>query len=350
MKKFLRELLRGAAIQFSDIGAVLLVANLLAAIFTYCCMDYFQPADAYLPIIALLADLIIIQASGAWQSQSDYCADPLRPDFNEVQVVIRAINFMYCLWFLIYSHDQTAASDVTIIRFSWYVTDISGLYTAIIFALKSAHHRNPKWLDGTHGHIGPANRISAIRISIAALIPHIYLAQSLGSESNLFASAILTIAIATDKLDGTVARKTNTVTRAGMALDPIGDKVLFYPVAVAFAIIFYRANDYNAANALKFIATVASAVIIIARDAIILAWFAIYGRHAHNLSATVADKIRMVILCVWLISTAYSLGFESTGFGNAMTHVSLISLITCALFSIFSLISDFHTTNLKEKF
>ena len=349
MKKFLRELLNGAAIQFSDIGAVLLMANLLAAVFTYCSMSYFQPADAYLPIIALLADLIILYASGAWQNRQNYCTDPLRPDFTEAQVVIRAINFMYCLWFVIYSHDQTATSDVAVVRFSWYATDINGLYTAILFTLKSVHHRNPKWLTSTRGHIGPANRISAIRISIATLIPHIYLAQSFGEASNLVASIILTIAIVTDKLDGTVARKTNTVTRAGMALDPIGDKVLFYPVAIAFAIIFYRANDYEAANALKFIAAVASAVVIIARDAIILAWFAVYGRHAHNLSATLADKIRMVILCIWLVSTAYSLGFENTSFGDAMTHLSLISLVTCAVFSIFSLISDFHTTDLKEK-
>ena len=347
MKKYFRNIQAGYAILFTTLGGFLFIANICAALI-FCQNAYqMQLADLYLPLLAIISDIIIAYSVGCWGRRQAYLIDPHRPSIAPTQVAISIANLAYNVCFLYYG----GTFDTLIFaRISWYITDVGGICHAVYFALKAAHHMNPKWLAGTNGKIGIANRISALRIGVSALLPHIYLTNSFGERSYFIACVILTIAIATDKVDGTIARKTNSVTRAGMALDPIGDKVLFYPVAIAFAIINYRANDYSADTAIYFIVVVASAVIITARDAIILAWFVIYGRHAHNISATLADKIRMVILCTWLLSTAYHLGFSSSQFGIVMNKISMISLVSCAAFSVISVISDFHTTKLKDKF
>ncbi len=346
MKRFFSSIKHGCKIHLHGRGGPLIAASLVATIALCLRANNLETADFYLAFLSIVANLIILYSTGAWKNRKNYLNDLLHPTFSLALLLSHVITLLWSLCFLFFGQ----VFSITLLRICWYIDSVANISTAIFFTLKSADRKNPKWLDGTNGRIGPANRISAFRISIASLLPHIYLANTFGEYSHFVACTILTIAVATDKLDGTIARRTHSITRAGMALDPIGDKVLFYPVAFAFAVIGYRTTDYSSSTAPLFIATVASAVIIIARDAIILAWFAIYGRHTHNISATLADKIRMVILCTWLLSTAYRLGFAGTIFGTVMGKISVVSLLSCAAFSVFSVISDFHTTQIKDKF
>jgi hypothetical protein len=57
----------------------------------------------------------------------------------------------------------------------------------------------------------------------------------------------------------------------------------------------------------------------------------------------------MVVLCVWILSTAYYLSFDGL-FSDVMRQISFYSLAACALASVVSVVSDFHSTSIKEKF
>ncbi len=304
----------------------------------------------YLHALCVLSDFIILYCAGTFRNVETFRLDTRRPG---------SIIKKHCFARLILLVPDLFLSTGAFVVKNWEVATLyhycihyAAAALSIVFAadfiLVAAQNHDPKWLKGNKGQIGLANQISAIRIGVALLVPHIVIADSFAPYSRIIISAILTLAIATDKLDGTIARKTNSTTRAGMALDPIGDKALFYPAAIGFAVLMYR--DIPDSDTFRLSVSVASIVIILARDALILAWFSIYGRKTHDdISATRADKLRMVVLCVWILSTAYYLSSNGL-FSNIMKQISFYSLAACAIASIVSVISDFHSTGIKEKF
>ena len=83
-----------------------------------------------------------------------------------------------------------------------------------------------------------ANIITVVRILLAPLFVWLVLLD--GGEHGLwrFISAALFIAaIATDGLDGALARKRNLVTNSGIILDPIADKILIGGALIALALV-----------------------------------------------------------------------------------------------------------------
>ena len=83
-----------------------------------------------------------------------------------------------------------------------------------------------------------ANIITVIRIFLAPLFIWMLLADN-GEMGGLryAAAALFIVAIATDSLDGHLARSRNLVTNVGIILDPIADKVLIGGALVTLSIL-----------------------------------------------------------------------------------------------------------------
>ena len=83
-----------------------------------------------------------------------------------------------------------------------------------------------------------ANIITVVRILLAPLFVWLVLLD--GGDHGLWrfiAAALFIAAIATDGLDGALARKRNLVTNSGIILDPIADKILIGGALVALALV-----------------------------------------------------------------------------------------------------------------
>lgn len=83
-----------------------------------------------------------------------------------------------------------------------------------------------------------ANIITVVRILLAPLF--VWLVLFDGGEHGLWrfiAAGLFIAAIATDGLDGALARKRNLVTNSGIILDPIADKILIGGALIALALV-----------------------------------------------------------------------------------------------------------------
>lgn len=83
-----------------------------------------------------------------------------------------------------------------------------------------------------------ANIITIVRILLAPLFVWLVLLDG-GDHGvwRLVAAALFIAAIATDGLDGALARKRNLITNSGIILDPIADKVLIGGALIALALV-----------------------------------------------------------------------------------------------------------------
>lgn len=76
------------------------------------------------------------------------------------------------------------------------------------------------------------NALTALRIFLVPLLVVVLLTrfrphEALGGEGHLYLGAVIfAVAVATDYLDGYFARRRNQVTRLGILLDPLADKLL----------------------------------------------------------------------------------------------------------------------------
>ena len=83
-----------------------------------------------------------------------------------------------------------------------------------------------------------ANIITVVRILLAPLFVWLVLLDD--GEHGIWrfvAAALFIAAIATDGLDGALARKRNLVTNSGIILDPIADKILIGGALIALALV-----------------------------------------------------------------------------------------------------------------
>ena len=83
-----------------------------------------------------------------------------------------------------------------------------------------------------------ANIITVIRILLAPVFVWLLLADN-GQDGVLrwVAAGLFIVAIATDGIDGSIARRRNLVTNLGILLDPIADKVLIGGALVSLSIL-----------------------------------------------------------------------------------------------------------------
>lgn len=134
------------------------------------------------------------------------------------------------------------------------------------------------------------NLISLSRIFLVPFIGY-YLAQN-DNESTLVAFILILVAAFTDGLDGYLARKMNKISRLGVALDPVADKI--FAGLLVVLLIYYR--DFP----------IWLAAVVMGRDLLILiaGGLALKGRDISvpsNLTGKYAFATLAALLCCYII-------------------------------------------------
>ena len=312
--------------------------------------------DYYLWTITLLCDLGLVIAHGAWLNHSRI-ANPVKESFPWARTegtLMRMLMLVYV--FIVILFATVTGSEIVSERhleylstYCWYLIMFTAVYECFYCTLKTLHAINHDWLAGTNGHIGIPNAISIIRIGLALCVPHIYVTQSFGAESNTVATIILGIALTTDAVDGYIARNMNAITKAGKALDPLGDKLIFYPVAVGYFITTDLHFIQPLEETSEWLILLPAALIAI-RDILVTIWFFIFGKkYKGGIGAGVADKLRTIVLSFWLVSTALAITIPETALGVSMIWISFISLIIAGVISPISLAIDIYRIMLYNR-
>lgn len=297
----------------------------------------------YFFAIIVAADIVRFLSRGAWyftpRHKTSHWHNPSK-DVNTTALIVVRATLLFILFAMKLPElliDDTTGSFNWTRSWLWYIIAMTAIFEAFRCLLHTIHKYNPDWLWSTGGRIGAANWISIARIAVAITLPHIYITQSFGDKSNLVATIFLVVTIGTDAVDGYVARQTKSVTKVGKYLDPLGDKAIFAPNAVAFIWLLYQRSS-STSDKVIFAITCALVLIAVGRDLLFFLWFFIMGRKIpRGIGASPVDKLRMTCICAWLLSTAIML---STHAGSAInTRMRVVSYATIVCVALLSLIS-----------
>ena len=283
-------------------------------------------------IVILLCDIAVIIASILWMEYGGERA------YNPIRAwqpyLVRIAVYCVFAYFIMNDGDESGLVNTC----GWYAILIAAVCHAFYAILRTMHLKDPSWLIGTDGNIGIPNWISIMRIALSLLVPHLYAAQPFGEVSCTIGTIILVVAMLSDAVDGFFARKLKAFTKAGKALDPLGDKVIFYPVVVAFMI----ASDGTAFltyDTYRIILYVALGIMVL-RDVLFIIWFALYYKKLpEGIGACLIDKIRMVAICIFLGLMALMLTLPRLKFDLAV--IALADMVAVAILSIISFIVDY---------
>ena len=131
--------------------------------------------------------------------------------------------------------------------------------------------------------LAPPNLVTLSRI---ALVP--VALSLLASERRLAAVVVLLIMMATDGIDGYVARKTGRITNLGKILDPVADKIVIDSVLILLAV----RGEFP----------VAALVVLVARDVLgLMGAIALSSRLRVALAANRVGKIGFIVLSAMVI-------------------------------------------------
>ena len=317
----------------------------LSTAYLFLCLLWFATphtvSGGYLWIIIALSEIITIAARYS-RAKIDPLADlSASKAVNIWRIVVVAIAMPPIG--LSFIAENVVSSSIAILAL--YLVTGTCTYCALKTAILALDWQDHRWLDdlprhGLRRNIGAPNTVSILRIAAALLIPHIYFVQSFDANSSLVATILLICAILTDALDGMLARKLSQSTKLGKALDPFGDKLIFYPTAIAFAILTgLGANIAMPANWI-FVYRVALACVF-GRDLLFLAWFCLfYAKLPAGIGASFVDKIRMLLLSAWLGLTATYITVPA--WANGLSRLSLIVMLMAAIFSLASITVDYQ--------
>ena len=286
----------------------------------------------YLWIIAMICDILVICAHGTWLDAGG-CRS-VGPWRAPTPFLIRVVTFAV-LFILASEHRQVSILSTYV----WYVVVVAAICHAFYCILLTMHLSDHSWLEGTHGRIGVPNWISITRMALSVLVPHLYAVQPFGRSSSLIATCTLGAAIITDAADGYIARHYNQTTKAGKALDPLGDKVIFYPTAIAF-ILATNGTAFLPEGTMRLVFYICLGIMVL-RDLTFIIWFFIfYSRlDANGVYAGIVDKIRMGAMCAWLGTSAIALTFADLQ--HRLAIAGLVCMIIVAALSITSIIVDY---------
>ena len=284
--------------------------------------------NLYLWIVVLICDAAIIGAHGAYLLKRPRCHKG--PWHIPTPLILRWVSLVLI---------AIAQNNQVVETFAWYLMVFTAVCHTFYCILLTMDAHSSTWLEGTHGEIGTPNWISISRMGLAVLVPHLYAVQPLGTISSAVATIVLLLAIATDAADGFIARKLNQCTKAGKALDPLGDKIIFYPTAVAF-IFATHGTAYLGSVALRVVFYVCFAIML-TRDVLYIVWFFLYYRKlADGMSASMVDKIRMATLCAWLGIAALAMTIPDLQ--GRMAVASFVFMTIIAVLSVVSFFVDYR--------
>jgi CDP-diacylglycerol--glycerol-3-phosphate 3-phosphatidyltransferase len=207
------------------------------------------------------------------------------------------------------------------------------LVSGMQILLLAMNAKDSSWLEGTNGKIGAPNWWSLSRIALSMIVPYLFGVRPFGDASNVIAVIVLAAAIATDAVDGYMARRLNQFTKAGKALDPLSDKIIFYPVAVAMFVA--TEGTFLIPNievpAMQLIMWLAIGLTVF-RDAAFIIWFGLeYKKLPEGIAASIWDKIRMVMMCVWLGAMAVALCTQGLLIGTTLAWIAFICMVLVGL-------------------
>ncbi|MFV0485169.1 MAG: CDP-alcohol phosphatidyltransferase family protein [Candidatus Saccharimonadales bacterium] len=207
------------------------------------------------------------------------------------------------------------------------------LVSGMQILLLAMNAKDSTWLEGAHGEIGAPNWWSLSRIAASAAIPYMIGVQPFGYASNIITIFMLIYAISTDKIDGYLAVKLNQFTKAGKALDPLSDKVLFYPVAIAMLVATKGTLLIPGIEEPAVVLVMCLSLFLMTfRDLAFIVWYAFgYRDLPEGISSSGWDKARMVAMCVWLGAMALAMCTQEVPVGTVFAWVAYICLIITGL-------------------
>ncbi|MCR5573172.1 MAG: CDP-alcohol phosphatidyltransferase family protein [Candidatus Saccharibacteria bacterium] len=307
---------------------VTIAINIAAFILNGTFMDNF-----YLWVVILLCDIMTICAHGAYREVRPKTEKG--PWYTPAPLLLRLSST--AILFILLAEGRF---DSLLSTYAWYTLTATAVCHAFYCVLLTMHARDNSWLEGTDGRIGTPNWISIGRMALAVLVPHLFAVQPFGKISCAIATAIMAVAIITDAADGYLARKLEQTTNAGKALDPLGDKVIFYPMVVAFFIATSGTAFLPMELRIAFYVCVG---IMFARDALFFAWFFHYYVYLKNgIGAGMVDKIRMAAMCIWLGTATLSLTITIAH--ERLALAGFICMAIVALLSVLSVYVDYNRT------
>lgn len=134
--------------------------------------------------------------------------------------------------------------------------------------------------SGDHGPYSVANLITILRLLLIPLFLTLILRDT--AKSDLIAFLVFALAASTDWLDGTIARRTGTVTTVGKIIDPLVDRLLIASGVVGLYIVD-RLPLWVVA-------------VLLARDVYLLYGAYVLERHKLRMPVTYAGKITTATL------------------------------------------------------
>lgn len=302
----------------------------------------------YFIAIIIAADIFRFFIRGAWYHapfhKTAYYHNPSKDDCALIVVGIKLISLVILAIIKLpeFFFDDLTEKLAGARCIFWYLIVITTVVETFRCLLLTMHKYSEDWLRGTNGYIGIPNWISITRIAISIIMPHIYMTQCFGNKSNLIATVIMILAIATDAVDGFIARATNSITKVGKYLDPLGDKIIFLPNAIAFIWLLYQSSIITGSRRTMIIISI-FITITVARDILFFAWFFLRGRKIpEGIGASLVDKVRMGCICAWLLSMTLSLTVPNASVKLQMTILSIVMIVFTALFSVISIYADYQ--------
>jgi phosphatidylglycerophosphate synthase len=214
------------------------------------------------------------------------------------------------------------------------VSVASGLQI-LILALAAV---DPQWLSPLKGRIGLANWISAVRFGIALIIPYIYISQPAGDVSNYLATTLIILTFVSDVWDGTVARRWKEVTRVGKALDPLSDKIVQYPAIVGLFVATNFTMMIPETLSIPSLLVVSVTVLsLVPRDVGVIVW---WFCTKIEIGAGLVDKLRAVVLAVWIIAVAVALCIPIDSLRIPIEWIAFAALAVGVTLSPISIVVD----------
>ena len=304
------------------------IAVIACNIAAYVLGDAF-PGNFYLWIVIAACDTIIVFAHGAYLEAKPNTEKG--PWYTPTPIVLRLSTTVAL--FIVSAEGNNSA----IVIYAWYVLTMAAICHAFFCVLLTLHATDESWLANTNGRVGTPNWFSIGRMALSVLVPHIFVARPFGAISGIVATIIMGVAIMTDAADGYLARKLGQTTKAGKALDPLGDKIIFYPMVVAY-ILATNSTLYAPGIINQSIFYVCIAITF-ARDAIFFIWFVRnYAKLPTGSGASIVDKIRMATICVWLGTATLSLA--APVIHKRLARANYIVMIIIAAMSLVSTVYD----------
>jgi CDP-diacylglycerol--glycerol-3-phosphate 3-phosphatidyltransferase len=162
------------------------------------------------------------------------------------------------------------------------------------------------------------NALTVLRIFLVPVLVVVLLTRARTEEGLLLGSAIFGIAVLTDYLDGYFARRRNQVTRLGILLDPIADKLLT-------ASAFLSLVEMDAIPAWMV-------MIILGREIAVTGLRNVAAGWGHLIPASGLGKAKMVsqVVAIFLLLLGLhpSLGFLRTPAMAAVWIVVLLAIVS----------------------